>query len=413
MDQPPQGSPADPPATRPEGIGPLGLAATGSALLLLISVFLPWVTVRVSTGLFGEAVAHGSQDASGFKADGTGMLTALMAVTVLGLVAAALSTGGPRYAAAAAVPGAVAVLCCVVFLVRLQAMKDQLTGGPITGLDVSVSPGVGWFIALLASLAVCGFAVAELMRERGLEIVRIEEPGTLDGGDVLQTADTLSVGRSARTNEEAVCKLAGLVGRRVVPVEVRGCLHLKTAMTALPDGTLIVVGQVALRIQGRPQRQVRDQHVRHHVELEPLALRGARVAERRGRHDVRPRTEAADREELLGDLLPGHQIRLGDDRHDRRLAGALQRAGDEPVAGPDGLVCRDAEADDVDLGQGGADQAVQALAEQGARPVQARRVHNDQLCVGAVHDAPDGPAGGLRPAAGDRHLGSDQGVHER
>ena len=97
------------------------------------------------------------------------VLTALMAVTVLGLVAAALSTGTPRYAASAAVPGAVAVLCCVVFLVRLQAMKDQLTGGPVTGFDVSVSPGVGWFIALLASLAVCGFAVAELMMAASID----------------------------------------------------------------------------------------------------------------------------------------------------------------------------------------------------------------------------------------------------
>src|SRR5258708_31194649 len=101
MAQPPQASPAAPPAARPEGIGPLGLAASGSALLLLISVFLPWVTVRVSTGLFGEAVAHGSQDASGFKADGTGMLTALMAGTVLGLVAAARATGAPPLRAGA------------------------------------------------------------------------------------------------------------------------------------------------------------------------------------------------------------------------------------------------------------------------------------------------------------------------
>ncbi|MDX6433870.1 MAG: dimethylargininase [Streptosporangiaceae bacterium] len=80
------------------------------------------------------------------------------------------------------------------------------------------------------------------VRDLGLEVVRIDSPGTLDGGDVLQVGDTVYVGRSGRTNEDAVCQLArvlGGVGRWVVPVEVSGCLHLKTAMTALPDGTLI------------------------------------------------------------------------------------------------------------------------------------------------------------------------------
>jgi dimethylargininase len=80
------------------------------------------------------------------------------------------------------------------------------------------------------------------VRELGLEVARIEPPGTLDGGDVLQVGETVYVGRSGRTNEDAICqlaRLAGGVGRRLVPVEVSGYLHLKTAMTALPDGTLI------------------------------------------------------------------------------------------------------------------------------------------------------------------------------
>jgi dimethylargininase len=80
------------------------------------------------------------------------------------------------------------------------------------------------------------------VRELGLELARIEAPATLDGGDVLQVGDTVYVGRSGRTNEEAFCQVArllGALGRRVVSVAVTGCLHLKSAMTALPDGTLI------------------------------------------------------------------------------------------------------------------------------------------------------------------------------
>ncbi|TDB96526.1 dimethylargininase [Actinomadura sp. 7K534] len=89
-------------------------------------------------------------------------------------------------------------------------------------------------------------AGAELAaRELGLRIERIEAPGTLDGGDVLQAGDTVYVGRGTRTNEEGICQLARFVGgRRVVPVDINGCLHLKSAMTALPDGGLIGVPEM-------------------------------------------------------------------------------------------------------------------------------------------------------------------------
>ncbi len=57
---------------------------------------------------------------------------------------------------------------------------------------------------------------------------------------MLSVGDTVYVGRGARTNEEGICQLAHLLGgRKVVPVDTRGCLHLKSAMTALPDGGLI------------------------------------------------------------------------------------------------------------------------------------------------------------------------------
>ena len=38
------------------------------------------------------------------------------------------------------------------------------------------------------------------VRDLGLRVVRIEEPGTLDGGDVLRAGDTAYVGLGGRTN---------------------------------------------------------------------------------------------------------------------------------------------------------------------------------------------------------------------
>jgi dimethylargininase len=84
-------------------------------------------------------------------------------------------------------------------------------------------------------------AVAAL-QSYGLTLRRIEEPATMDGGDVLQVGDTVYVGRTQRTNDAAAAQLADLLtplGRRVVQVDVTGALHLKTAVTALPDGSLI------------------------------------------------------------------------------------------------------------------------------------------------------------------------------
>ena len=75
--------------------------------------------------------------------------------------------------------------------------------------------------------------------ERFREIRWIEPPATIDGGDVLRIGQTLYVGRSTRTNDDAVAQLRAF-GCDVVRVDLRGCLHLKSAVTALDDHTLLL-----------------------------------------------------------------------------------------------------------------------------------------------------------------------------
>ena len=82
---------------------------------------------------------------------------------------------------------------------------------------------------------------AELRKHR--EVVSLELPATLEGGDVVRVGKTLLVGESTRTNRAGIAALESIVhrhGYRIVPVKVRGCLHLKTACCALPDGRLHV-----------------------------------------------------------------------------------------------------------------------------------------------------------------------------
>jgi dimethylargininase len=86
-------------------------------------------------------------------------------------------------------------------------------------------------------------AVAEAVAALGLDVRRIEEPGTLEGGDVLQVGSTVYVGRGGRTNADGIRQLRSHlseIGRTVVPVPLEHVLHLKSAATALPDGTFLV-----------------------------------------------------------------------------------------------------------------------------------------------------------------------------
>lgn len=81
-----------------------------------------------------------------------------------------------------------------------------------------------------------------LLGDRGLTVVRLEPPARLDGGDVLAVDDVVYVGLGARTDAGGAAQLATAIAgrqRRVVEVPVSSALHLKTAVTALPDGTLL------------------------------------------------------------------------------------------------------------------------------------------------------------------------------
>lgn len=85
-------------------------------------------------------------------------------------------------------------------------------------------------------------AVAEVLRDYRT-VVSIDEPGTLDGGDVLQLDRVLYAGHSLRTNSRGIDNLRELVathGYRVEAVTVGGCLHLKSAVTRVSIDALLM-----------------------------------------------------------------------------------------------------------------------------------------------------------------------------
>lgn len=71
----------------------------------------------------------------------------------------------------------------------------------------------------------------------------IVAPGTLDGGDVLRIGRRVFVGESARTNSQGIAQLRAILGahgHEVESVPTRGCLHLKSAVTALDDRSVLL-----------------------------------------------------------------------------------------------------------------------------------------------------------------------------
>lgn len=75
------------------------------------------------------------------------------------------------------------------------------------------------------------------------EIVRIQPPATVDGGDVLVLGKKIFIGMSSRSSLEAVNQVNALLGKygyETQGVELRNCLHLKSAVTRVDDETLLI-----------------------------------------------------------------------------------------------------------------------------------------------------------------------------
>jgi dimethylargininase len=74
-------------------------------------------------------------------------------------------------------------------------------------------------------------------------LVHIQDPGTLDGGDVLVARRRVFVGLSSRTNRAAIEQLDGILRPldfEIVPVSFGACLHLKSCVTQVADDLVLL-----------------------------------------------------------------------------------------------------------------------------------------------------------------------------
>jgi len=74
-------------------------------------------------------------------------------------------------------------------------------------------------------------------------LYQMESPATADGGDVLVVGHQVLIGRSSRTNDAGIDEIRRVLtpfDYHVTALDLRGCLHLKSAATAVGDDLLLM-----------------------------------------------------------------------------------------------------------------------------------------------------------------------------
>jgi dimethylargininase len=108
-----------------------------------------------------------------------------------------------------------------------------------------------------------------------MSVIAIEEPGTLDGGDVMVMNGTVYVGRSSRSNDSGIEQLATIAatqGMSVAAVPVSGVLHLKSAVLPVDPETVVVTpGSVDEGLLEGLRIVHEADHERHRFSALPLA----------------------------------------------------------------------------------------------------------------------------------------------
>ena len=129
--------------------------------------------------------------------------------------------------------------CDILQLAELQDFADSVfVEDTVIVLDtvaVLTRPGAASRRGEVESMS----AAVSPYRER----LQIQAPATLDGGDVLRLDRVIHVGASARSNNDGVEQLRRLVtpfGYSVMAVPMRGCLHLKSAVSRVAHDLLLV-----------------------------------------------------------------------------------------------------------------------------------------------------------------------------
>lgn len=157
---------------RAGGVGILGWPVLGAAVVLVVGVALPWVTVtaHIPSGLFGT-----TPDPS-YTVSGFGQVVWGVAVLVCGLAGGVLGvtgaiTGNGWLTGASGLPGLAALAALVISFIQTTLAKPAFPPGRLPrGLppelvslfraNAEATPAFGWYVTTAAALALTAMAIA-------------------------------------------------------------------------------------------------------------------------------------------------------------------------------------------------------------------------------------------------------------
>ncbi|WP_030145205.1 hypothetical protein [Spirillospora albida] len=162
---PAAGAHTAPAAAPPRSGGAWGIAMILTATALLVSAFLPWARAEMVVELLGRPVTRDLGSLAGIEADGLVLAVPVLAVVAIGLAFWDTVVRDARVGSLAAVPGALALLACGLFVLRLGDVRDNAPG---LGLEVGyrITVRYGWYAAVGASLALMAIALARPLADR-------------------------------------------------------------------------------------------------------------------------------------------------------------------------------------------------------------------------------------------------------
>ncbi len=85
-----------------------------------------------------------------------------------------------------------------------------------------------------------------VLKQKFNNIEQIEEPGTIEGGDIMMVGDHYYIGLSERTNLEGakqIIQILNKYGMSGSTISLKKVLHLKTGLSYLEENNLVVCGE--------------------------------------------------------------------------------------------------------------------------------------------------------------------------
>jgi len=94
--------------------------------------------------------------------------------------------------------------------------------------------------------------IKEVLQDYFSDLKEIQDPGTVEGGDVMMVGSNFYIGLSDRTNQEGANQLINILenfGLNGTTVELEKVLHLKTGVSYLEENTMLVAGEFLTRAE--------------------------------------------------------------------------------------------------------------------------------------------------------------------